>query len=534
MAKQSPLATVSPVAIPGEDPELAASRQKYIDAQQAMLNALQARNEFIDPRNLAMARAFLQPTKSGRFGESLGNVMEAYGTADEAERKRNFELAQMKAEMAAREVAGRQEAQKQSLMGSLYKQASPDEEFLLDPVNAQKLAALTGDPKYLQDLNVQQRQQRMKRLGQNMFKEVTIPGDEGGPGRTEVKFNPNAALELVRQSENPMEALGKYVGMFRQLREAGMFPDLKNDESTPFDAMIMMADSVGDQGPAIKQQAQRLAKQYRSGLIDEAKANSLAQQMLQSGSSIIERQASREQANAWRQVTTAISQGHLQLAGANLALAQQQAADRADQRRKENEGKLTDEQKYALKTYVGPIVQQGQQAAMALEQLKQLRQAVNDAPSGLPRGLAASSVGKLFGTKENEALRSITALSKGLIPLIPRLPGSASNLDAQNLEKSIGELQDITLTNEQRKNLISTIEERFKRGVERANRVEAYWDTNKKYDPKILAGEPSDGGKPTPLPQALPTPSASDIEYGKQPAYREAFKRKFGKYPEAF
>lgn len=110
MAKQSPLTSVSPVAIPGEDPELAASRQKYIAAQQAMLDALQARNEFIDPRYLAMSRAFLQPTKSGRFGESLGNVMEAYGTADEAERKRNIDIAQIKAEMAAREVSGHQQA----------------------------------------------------------------------------------------------------------------------------------------------------------------------------------------------------------------------------------------------------------------------------------------------------------------------------------------------------------------------------------------------------------------------------------------
>ena len=111
MAKQSPLATVSPVAIPGEDPELAASRQKYIAAQQAMLDALQARNEFIDPRNLAMARAFLQPTKSGRFGESLGNVMEAYGTADEAERKRNIEMAQIRAELAASQYGAAQKGQ---------------------------------------------------------------------------------------------------------------------------------------------------------------------------------------------------------------------------------------------------------------------------------------------------------------------------------------------------------------------------------------------------------------------------------------
>lgn len=111
MAKTaSPLSSISLVPLPGEDPAAALARQKYIEAQQKMIDALESRDQLIDPRYLAMARGFLQPTKSGRFGESLGNVMEAYGTAEEAERKRNFELAQMKAEMAAREVSGHQQA----------------------------------------------------------------------------------------------------------------------------------------------------------------------------------------------------------------------------------------------------------------------------------------------------------------------------------------------------------------------------------------------------------------------------------------
>ena len=111
MAKTaSPLSSISLVPLPGEDPAAAVARQKYIEAQQKMIEALESRDQIIDPRYLAMARGFLQPTKSGRFGESLGNVMEAYGTAEEAERKRNFDLAKMKAEMAAQEVSGHQQA----------------------------------------------------------------------------------------------------------------------------------------------------------------------------------------------------------------------------------------------------------------------------------------------------------------------------------------------------------------------------------------------------------------------------------------
>ena len=535
MAKTaSPLSSISLVPLPGEDPELAASRQKYIAAQQAMLDALQARNEFIDPRNLAMARAFLQPTKSGRFGESLGNVMEAYGTADEAERKRNIDIAQIKAEMAAREVAGRQEAQKQSLMGSLYKQASPDEEFLLDPVKAQKLAALTGDPKYFDALNAQQKQLRQRKLGRDMFKEITVPGSEDQPERTEIKFNPNAAMELVRQSDNPMNALKDYVGMIPQLRKSGMLSDLKGDESTPFDAMIMMADSVGDQGPAIKQQAQRLAKQYRSGLIDEDKANTLSNQMLNMATGLMDKQQSRAFQETMRVLTYNLAQGSQQIAQSQLQLSRDAAEDRRQRLQLEQAGKLTDQQKIDYTKNVVPIVQEGVKASNALMQTAQLRDIIQKAPSGAFSGALASSAGALFGTDENTALRNLAALSKSLITQIPRLPGAASNLDAQNLEASIGKLQDIKLTNKQRRELVDEIEKGFKRLVDRADRVQTQWESTKKFDPKILAGDPGDGGKPTPLPQAFPTPSANDIEYGKQPAYREAFKRKFGKYPEAF
>lgn len=533
---KSPLSALGGALIPmeGEAPEMAQSRQTYIDAQRKLLEAYENRQQLFDPVLLAMAQGFLAPTKSGAFGETIGNVAAQVGPAAEAERKRGIEMAQMKAELAAAELGQRGEAQKRNLMGSLYRQEKPDEDFLIDPVKAQQLARLTGDPKYLQDLNVQQRQQRMKRLGQDMFKEVTIPGDEGAPGRTEVKFNPNAALELVRQSENPMNALKDYVGMIPQLRKSGMLSDLKGDESTPFDAMIMMADSVGDQGPAIKQQAQRLAKQYRSGLIDEDKANTLSQQMLNMAIGLMDKQQARAFQETMRVLTYNLAQGTQEIARGNLALAKQNAEDRAEARRREQEGKLTDQQKIDYTKNVVPIVQEGVKASNALMQTAQLRDIIQKAPSGAFSGALASSAGALFGTDENTALRNLAALSKSLITQIPRLPGAASNLDAQNLEASIGKLQDFKLTNKQRRELVDEIEKGFKRLVDRADRVQTQWESTKKFDPKILAGDPGDGGKPTPLPQAFPTPSANDIEYGKQPAYREAFKRKFGKYPEAF
>ena len=533
---KSPLSALGSSLIPMENeaPDMAQSRQTYIDAQRKLLEAYENRQQLFDPVLLAMAQGFLAPTKSGSFGEAIGNVAAQVGPASEAERKRGIEMAQMKAELAAAELGQRGEMQKRNLMGSLYRQANPDEDFLMDPVVAQQLARLTGDPKYFDALNAQQKQLRQRRLGRDMFKEITVPGSEDQPERTEIKFNPNAAMELVRQSDNPMNALKDYVGMIPQLRKSGMLSDLKGDESTPFDAMIMMADSIGDQGPAIKQHAQRLAKQYKSGLIDEDKANTLSNQMLNMATGLMDKQQSRAFQETMRVLTYNLAQGSQQIAQSQLQLSRDAAEDRRQRLQLEQESKLTDQQKIDYKQNVVPIVQEGVKASNALMQTAQLRDIIQKAPSGAFSGGLASSVGALFGTDENTALRNLAALSKSLITQIPRLPGAASNLDAQNLEASIGKLQDIKLTNKQRRELVDEIEKGFKRLVDRADRVQTHWESTKKFDPKILAGEPSDGGKPTPLPQALPTPSASDIEYGKQPAYREAFKRKFGKYPEAF
>jgi hypothetical protein len=168
--------------------------------------------------------------------------------------------------------------------------------------------------------------------------------------------------------------------------------------------------------------------------------------------------------------------------------------------------------------------------------LQQLRDVVERAPSGAFKGAMASSVGALFGTDENTALRNLESLSKSLITEIPRLPGAASNLDAQNLEKSIGRLQSPMLTNQQRRDIIVEIEKGFKRASERANRVEAHWEANKKYDPKILEGDSKAAGQSSNYPR----PTSNDLKWymeagpSQKPALRESFKNKFGKYPEEF
>jgi hypothetical protein len=75
--------------------------QKYLDAQRRANEAFEERQtRLIDPVYLAMAQGFLAPTKTGGFGESLGNVAATLGPAQAAEEKRNMDMAKMRLEMA--------------------------------------------------------------------------------------------------------------------------------------------------------------------------------------------------------------------------------------------------------------------------------------------------------------------------------------------------------------------------------------------------------------------------------------------------
>lgn len=114
MAKQSPLGSALGAAfveLPDEGEGLTQARQSYLDTQRKLQEALESRNQLFDPVLLAMAQGFLAPTKSGSFGESISNVASLAGPAAESQRKQNIEIAQMKAELAANELAARQEAE---------------------------------------------------------------------------------------------------------------------------------------------------------------------------------------------------------------------------------------------------------------------------------------------------------------------------------------------------------------------------------------------------------------------------------------
>jgi hypothetical protein len=145
--------------------------------------------------------------------------------------------------------------------------------------------------------------------------------------------------------------------------------------------------------------------------------------------------------------------------------------------------KLTDEQKLVYKNQVIPISNEGNKADQALAELERLKSQFAKTPSGILQGIRANTWGALMRTDEAQALQQVESMSKRLMNIVPRLPGAASNFDAQNILKGLGDLTDPKKTNEERVKLVDELETSYRNLLNRANQVEEYWETNKKLLP---------------------------------------------------
>ena len=515
-------------------------RSIYDSAAEKLMASLDERKgQLFDPVLLAMAQGFAAPTKTGGFGESLGTAAGLANKASLQQETSSRENAMARMQMAQDMMKTGREREKSNLMGSLYKQ-NPAGQFEMDEKVAQKLSQITGDPSFMKDIMTNQKAKNLRSIGDQMFTETTVAGKDGEPDRKVMNFNPNAAMQLAKISDNPIQAISQYAEMIPKMRKAGMLGDLKGDTSTPFDSIILLADALGAQGPALKMQAKRLSEQYQKGYIDEDKANALAKDMFSTASATLDRQTS--------QGMMAVQQAFLR----NQATeSSERAREKLEEKRRENDSKFTDQQKLDYTKVVLPVINEGLKASTAKTQLAQIKSKVADAPSGTLSGVYASSVGRLFGTDDNTALRELSSLSKALVTQIPRLPGAASNLDAKNLEASIGKLDDITLTNSQRLKLVNDIDEGFTKLMNRADEVQTYWESNKKLPTTLLSGAPKPAGTPAPAPvpaptapvkpaaapaKKYPTPTQFDIDYAKKNAEKDPsvvskFIAQFGRAP---
>jgi hypothetical protein len=313
----------------------------------------------------------------------------------------------------------------------------------------------------------------IKTASRSIF-EPTETKDEQGNKKTTYKINTGAINDIMRFSDNPIKDLADYATAIPKLRTAGMLGNTST-EGTPFDALALMAPNQ-----LIKQQAEHLAKQYKAGALDPDKAEAMANSMVTMATASMDRQSQNEFKNM--------------MAGLMFELKRDEAGK-----------KLTDEQKIKFNKVVLPIINEASKANTALTMLDQLDEKIAKAPSGTLKGAYAKSVGALFGTDENTALRELENMSKALLPQVPRLPGSASNLDAKNIEKGLGQLSDPTLLNSQRVKILADVRKSFQNLADRGFEVQTYWDSNKDIHPMVTNRK---AGTVTPPPAGGATPPA--------------------------
>jgi hypothetical protein len=315
----------------------------------------------------------------------------------------------------------------------------------------------------------------IKTASRSLFQPIETKGEDGKT-KTTYKINTGAINDIMRFSDTPIKDLAEYATAIPKLRSAGMLGE-KSTEGTPFDAIALMAPN-----PLIKAQAERLAKQYKDGSMDPDKADTIANQMVTMATASMDRNAQNEFKNMIAMMMLEMKQG-------------------------EAGRKMTDEQKLNYTKVVLPIINESAKANTALTMLDQIQETIARAPSGVLQGAYAKSVGALFGTDDNTALRELDNMSKALLPQVPRLPGAASNLDSKNIEKGLGQLQDPLLTNAQRVKILGDVRKSFENLANRGDEVANYWESNKSIHPMVTnrkagANPPPAGGGVTPPPPA--------------------------------
>jgi hypothetical protein len=469
-----PVPTKPPISPFGDMDEFAKARANLMAQQQRLMADLEERSK-PKPADFwaALARGFSSPDSklfSGGIGAAAGELQRQ----QEMQGNKEIQVAQMREAIARQQLGMEKEIFEEkrargleNAIGNLYTlQKGPFGEDIpvMDANAAKQIAILTKNPQVAQQLIADQRARKIQEAKSNAFKPLT-----DAAGKVSYQFDPSSVTRILGAGGD-IKDIAEIAKSIPDLRRAGMLGG-STVEGTPFDAIALMAPS-----PEYKMHAERLQKQYKAGAFkSEEDAEKQAQQLL----SLITSHMDRQQQMMFQQG----------MQGVMLSL-RQDAADRAreDQqaKREKTAQQLTDQQKIDYRQVVIPIINEGTKASSALNELKGIETTISKAPSGAVSGALASSVGALFGTDENTALRELERTQKSLLAQIPRLPGSQSNFDAKNLEKAIGNLTDIRLTNSQRVELITKVKEGFEKLANRAATAQDYWESNKKIMPQLM------------------------------------------------
>jgi hypothetical protein len=246
-----------------------------------------------------LASQFLNPGRTGSFGEALGNAAGALGKSQEEQQARRMPL--MQAGLKAAELENQMSSQ--DLMGQLYtpsKDSAGNTTYKFNPEVAQQLAQSTGDPKYFAMIADESHKQQLRDLKGDLFKSA-----DGSVGINQSAFQGLYALDSK-------EALDT-VKAIPEMRRFGLLPST-GAEGTPFDALALVAE-----GP-FKAQAISLAERYKKGLIKEEDADKMTNQLLTAMTAHMDRQSAQAATAGFHSVAQSLAQDRLEQSKKELEL----------------------------------------------------------------------------------------------------------------------------------------------------------------------------------------------------------------------
>lgn len=309
----TPAQTVSPLAM--AMPEDEAYVQEVRASRKALQDALVNRQQLFDPTLLAMAQGFLAPTRSGGFGESLGNVAARVAPVQEQEQQRAVQMAQLRSEMATQELGERQATRRQEALGKMYKKDEAGN-LTMDLDAALRYAQLTGDPKIFAEVAAKQKEMGLQSARDQVFK----PTAEG-----KYQFDPSGLGRVF--ALGGAKELAEVVKSVPELRKMGLLGEV-GAEGTPFDAIATLAKD-----PLIKQQAVEAAARYKKGLIDDKQAENLSKDMMQMHLAQFNAEQARAQTAAFNTLSS-------QLARERFEATERERAEKAEKERAKSGSEL--------------------------------------------------------------------------------------------------------------------------------------------------------------------------------------------------
>jgi len=412
--------------------------QAMYDKQMADLDALLQQKGGGTPW-FKIASGFLAPTKTGSFGESLGNAANAMGEYEAEQEKNKIPTAQARLGLLQSRMTAQKEADVKALLPSLYtttKDSAGVEKYVFNPEVAQRLGAVTGDQKYLAMIPEETRKNQIQVARDNLFK-----NPDGTPG-----FNRQASAQLY--SLDPKELLETAKGAL-DLRKIGLLPTT-GAEGTPFDALAITLE-----GP-FKEQAVLLANRYKAGLIKDEDADKMANQLLTASTSHMDRATALAQTSATHALTNAFAQSRIQ-----------DAKDQNQWKRTEQENK--DQQALDAKNK-----ELEAKRSLANDTAQNTLDAVNTIRNhpGRMNGLASYDPRQIFPSAQHDFIKDMEGLKSSVFSSAiqnMRGMGSLSDAEGKKIMNLYGSL-DPSLSKEAFDRTLDTIVKSMNQARDRANK----------------------------------------------------------------